>query len=44
MFREAQNFNQNLDSWDTSNVESMRGMFAMAKKFNGILALGMFLR
>jgi surface protein len=28
-------FNQNLDSWDVSNVKYMYGMFAGANKFNG---------
>jgi surface protein len=34
MFHEAVNFNQNLSSWDMSNVENMAGMFDRARNFN----------
>ena len=35
MFYKATLFNQNLNSWDTSNVRSMRGMFLACNAFNG---------
>ena len=28
------NFNEDISSWDTSNVENMKGMFWCAKSFN----------
>jgi surface protein len=34
MFYNASAFNQPLDSWDVSNVRSIRGMFEQAYAFN----------
>ncbi|WP_232475300.1 DUF285 domain-containing protein, partial [Brachyspira pilosicoli] len=34
MFNGCINFNQDLNSWNTSNVENMHGMFYDAKNFN----------
>ena len=34
MFRDAESFNQPLNSWDTKKVRSMVAMFSGAKKFN----------
>jgi surface protein len=34
LFRDNQNFNQNIGSWDTSNVTNMRLMFLDASTFN----------
>ena len=34
MFSGATSFNQPLNNWDTSNVESIDNMFSKAKKFN----------
>ncbi len=35
MFAAAENFNQDLNNWDVSNVTDMNGMFARAVAFNG---------
>jgi len=34
MFLGAENFNQNIDSWNVANVTNMYGMFGGAKNFN----------
>ena len=34
MFRKANNFNEYIGKWNTSNVNDMSGMFCGAKKFN----------
>ena len=34
IFNNSTNFNQNISSWDTSNVTSMNGIFAGARNFN----------
>ena len=34
MFDNALNFNQDISSWDVSNVENMQGMFQYASEFN----------
>ena len=34
MFRNQEGFNQDVSSWETSNIKSMASMFANAKKFN----------
>ena len=34
MFKEAKNFNQDISSWNVSNVTNMHGMFEMAENFN----------
>ena len=39
MFWGAENFNQPLNNWDVSNVESMVGMFRCAESFNQPLSL-----
>jgi surface protein len=38
MFNDAEAFNQDLSSWDTSNVEDFSGMFNLATAFNGDLS------
>ena len=39
MFWGAEDFNQPLNNWDVSNVESMVGMFRCAESFNQPLSL-----
>jgi len=34
MFKDATNFNQNIDNWDTSNITNMNSMFDGATNFN----------
>eukprot|EP00548_Thalassiothrix_antarctica_P007799 CAMPEP_0194134350 /NCGR_PEP_ID=MMETSP0152-20130528/4435_1 /TAXON_ID=1049557 /ORGANISM="Thalassiothrix antarctica, Strain L6-D1" /LENGTH=39 /DNA_ID= /DNA_START= /DNA_END= /DNA_ORIENTATION= len=36
MFHDASSFNQNISSWDTSNVEDMRHMFYNASSFDQV--------
>lgn len=35
LFHDAESFNQDLSSWDVSNITNMRGTFTFAKNFNG---------
>lgn len=34
MFRDADNLNQDISSWDTSNVTDMRNIFSSASSLN----------
>jgi len=38
MFCEAKLFNQNISSWDTSNIEEMNYMFLLTSKFKKYLS------
>ena len=38
MFKDAENFNGAISTWDTSSVTNMRAMFYYATEFNGDLS------
>ena len=39
LFQDAADFNEDISSWDTTQVASMQAMFSGARKFNGTICL-----